>query len=164
MNLAQISIVIFITTITILTSEGLNDVKSSAYHINVIPVHCDINLIALLSYDSRNESKKGSKYVHFEATIGIIINILHSTKIVKFHTQNIHINQQSVRLIETNGVVHYLNEFLYNSEKSFPTFYFFELLSPGIYTLKLNSTNDITEYDTGLFFDSDYLNSNNYLL
>jgi len=162
MNLAQISIVIFITTITILTSEGLNDVKSSAYH--VIPVHCDINLTALLSYDSRNESKKGSKYVHFEATTGIIINILQSTQIIEFHALNIHINQQSVQLIDTNGVVHYLNEILYNSEKSIATFHFFELLSPGIYTLKINSTNDITEYDTELFFDSDYLKSNKNLL
>jgi len=161
MNLAQISIVIFITSITILTSEGLNDVKSSAYH--VIPVHCNIKLISLLSNDSRNESKKGTKYVHFDATTDTIINMLHSTNSIKFHTLNIHINQQSVQLIETNGVVHYLNKILYSSEKNVSTFYFSELLSPGFYTLKINSTSYLTEYGTELF-GSDYLKRYNNLL
>jgi len=162
MNLAQISIVIFITTIMILTSEGLNDVKPLANR--VIPVHCNIQLTALLSNDSRDESKKGSKYIDFEAITGTIINLLHSTNSIKFSTLNLHINQQSVQLIEPNGVVHYLNEILYSSEKNVSTFYFSELISPGFYTLKINSTSCVTEYDTELFFGSDYLKTNNNLL
>jgi len=151
--------VIFITRITILTCEGLNDVKPFAYPI--IPVHCNIKLTVLFSNDSRNESKKGSKCVYFEATTGTIINILHSTNSIKFHTLNMHINQQSVQLIETNGVVHY--EILYSYEKHVSTFYFSELVSPGFYTLKINSTSYITEYDTEQFFGS-YLKGKNNLL
>jgi len=167
MNLAQISSVIFITTITILTSEGLNDVKPLAYH--VIPVHCNIKLTAFLSNEFRNKSKKESKYVQFDDITGITINILHSTNSIKFDVLNIHvvhIDRQFVQLIETNGVVRYLSKVLHSSEKnvSITTFYFLELLSPGFYTLRINSSSFITEYDTGLFFGSDYLKRNNYLM
>jgi len=162
MNLAQISSIIFNIITTILISEGLNNFKPLAYH--VIPVHCDIQLTALLSNVSCNESKKGSEYVHFEGTTGIIINILHSTIIIKFHTLNIHINQLSVRLIETNGIVHYVNEILHSSEENISKFYFYNLLSPGFYTLKINSISCMTEYDTGLFFGSNYSKRNNNLM
>jgi len=171
MNLARISSVIFMTTISILTGEKLENSNSSniclLYY--VIPVHYHIKLTLymekpdywakLLNIKNINvKNEYDNFYFHGESTT--TINILQSTQYIKLHMLNlIKINRSTLN--KNNGIIYALKTFTHNSATNIIEYYFFNTLSPGLYTLKMEFLDHFTENSAKNFFQSFYTNKEN---
>jgi len=170
MNIAQLSSsVIFIIMITILTGENLNNCKNpndiclSNY---VIPVHYRIKLIHLYThvYDSYRllnlKNEKDSFNFHGESRI--TINILWPTQYIKMHMLDL-INYQNYKLslIKNNGIIYALKGYVEISETNLIEFFFSNVLSPGLYTFKIEFLGLLTENSAKNFFKSFYTNKGN---
>jgi len=170
MNIAQLSSsVIFITTINILTGEKLNNCRNPndiclPYY--VIPVHYHINLTHLYmeAYDfywpKLLNLKNENDSFNFHGESSITINILQSTQYIKMHMLNLIINYQST-LIKNNGIIYALKRYRETPETNLLEFFFSNVLSPGLYTFKMEFLGLLTENSAKNFFKSFYTNKEN---
>jgi len=169
MNIAQLSSsVIFITTINILTGEKLNKCKDPndiclPYY--VIPVHYHIKLthLHMQAYDfyrpKLNLKNKNDSF-NFHGESSITINILQSTKYIKMHTLYLIINYHST-LIKNNGKIYAFEEYTVTPESNLSEFLFSNVLSPGLYTFKMEFLGFLKENSANSFFKSFYTNKEN---
>lgn len=162
------SSIIFITAITILTGEELNNFSilnifepTLAY--DVVPVHYDIRLTVLITkYDSnRTESSYvrsvyGGFLLYGESSI--TINILRTMQNIKLHIRNLSIHYGKTMLIKNNGIVYRPMEILVSSKTNVLDLRFSETLSPGFYTLKMDLINLITDNNEEHLFRSSTIN------
>jgi len=159
------SSLIFIITITILTGEKLNNCINSntclPYY--VIPVHYHIKLnhswenfdfYLKIDYDS----------FKFYGESSTIINILQSTKYIKLHMINQIIYREKITLIKNNGVIYALKNYLETYETNHLELCFFNVLSPGLYTLKMEFTGRLTEIFSNNFFKNFYTKKENSIM
>lgn len=162
------SSIIFITVITILTGEELNNFSilnifepTLAY--DVIPVHYDIKLTVLIAkYDS---SRTESSYVRnvyggflLYGESSITINILRTMQNIKLHIRNLPVHYGKTVLIKNNGIIYRPMEFLESSKTNVLDLHFSEILSPGFYTLKMDLINLITDDNEEHLFRSSTIN------
>jgi len=61
-------------------------------------------------------------------------------------------------MIRNNGIIYAMKYFIQNSETNLFEFHFFNVLSPGFYTLKLVFLGQLTESSSKNFFKSFYRN------
>jgi len=153
------SSLIFIT-ITIL-GEKLNNCSNSntclPYY--VIPVHYHIKLNdACINYFYIYN--KHNSIVDFYGESSTIINILQSTKYIKLHVLNLIIHQEKITLIKNNGVTYVLKTYIETYKTNLLELNFFNVLSPGLYTLKLEFGRS-TENFSKNFFKSFYTKKEN---
>jgi len=158
MNRAQIiSSVIFITTFyhcTILTSANLhtsnvfNDLPKY-----VIPMHYNLNLSVVTHIEEKTLNNKYRGFIYY-GHCSITINILHPTQNIKLHGQNL--NNQDLTLIQHNT---YQPDTLSVTGNNVVNLYFLDILSPGIYTLKIEEFNLITD-DTENFVRNSHIEDN----
>jgi len=169
MNLAQISSVIFMTTISILTGERLESCNSPniclPYY--VIPVHYHIKLTHLykenydfywaeLNVNIKNEYDNFNFYGESSTTI----NILQSIQYIKLHKLNLYIIKSNITLIKNNGIIYELTNYTQTSETNLSEFYFSNVF-PGLYTFKIEFFGRLTETSTKSSFKSFYTNKEN---
>jgi len=172
MNLAHISSsLIFIITITTLTGEKLNtscNLRDTCLPYYVIPLHYHIELkhtYGLEIYDFywlklpilKNENDS----FRFYGASSITINILQSTQYIKLHIRNLFIIPWKIIMIKNNGIFYELKENLRTSETYLLNSQF--VLSPGLYTLKLDFVGNLTEDSAKNFFMNFYRNKENSL-
>lgn len=168
MHLARISSsIIFITMLTILHGEKLN-ISSTVNNLrndfaNVIPVHYDVRLTLLLAkYDSNRTEWSNVKSEYgsflFYGKSSVTIHILRSTQNIKLHALNLGINNWMTTLTRSKDIIYEPDEFLYNTETNILDLHFFDVLSPGFYTLKMDLVGYITDKDTDNFFRSSDIN------
>jgi len=143
MNLAQISSLIFITVVTIVTGEKLNNsnIPNDLHLLNVFPVHYVIKLfLPIEKYEEHlpNVTNNYSNFL-FRGESSISINILHTMKIIKLHKINLNINHQMIKLIGSNGIVHSPKHFIHYTETEYFGLYF--NVYPGLYILKIEFFN-----------------------
>lgn len=170
MNLAQISSsVIFITAITSLTSEKLNnfniinDIRLPNY---VIPLHYSIKLRTFFKDDDfymmnlRNTEKVNFVFYGESSTT---INIQISTQNISLHTLNLNINELKIKMIKSDSTIYELKEFSHDLTMRLSNLYFVDVLSPGLYTLKMEFTSHIITDDNveKTLFRSNYTNKEN---
>jgi len=165
MNLAQISSsVIFIITITILTGEKLENCKNPndiclPYY--VIPVHYRIKLThshMIMNVSWAKLLKHEYDGFNFHGESSTTINILHFTQHIKLHMLNLIINKGRIKLIKNNGIIYALKKYIETSERNLLELRFFNVLSPGLYTLKMEFRGLLTENSAKSFFKSFYTN------
>jgi len=172
MNLAHISSsLIFVITITTLTGEKLNNrcnLNDTCLPYYLIPVHYHINLThqygKLKTYSHsvellnlRNEYE--SLYFHGESST--TINVLKSTQYIKLHNINLSVIPSKTTMIKNNGIIYVLEEYLRTSETYVLESPFFCVISPGLYTLKLEFIGNLAEDSAKNFFRSFYTNKEN---
>jgi len=161
MNQAHISSLIFIVTITILTGKKLNNCSNpndTCLPYYVIPVHYhiklthlteinDFYLIKLLNFKNEDDS------FYFLGESHTTINILQSTQYIKLYMLKLIISDWST-LIKNNGIIYALKKYTVKiySETNLLEFYFFNVLSPGLYTLKLGFFGRLTETSSKSFY------------
>jgi len=136
---------IFIITITILTGEKLNNCSNSntclPYY--VIPVHYHIKLNHSENYDFYYKIEYS--FFEFSGESSTTINILQSTKYIKLHALNLFIHQGKITLTKNNGVTYALKTYIETHETNILEFHFCNVLSPGIYTLKMEFFGQLAE-------------------
>jgi len=166
MNQAYISSsLIFIITITILTCEELSDCRNSNTYLSsyVIPVHYHIKLSHCFeNYDFYVENKYN--IFDFYGESSIIINIFQSTKYMKLHMINLIIYRDKVTLIKNNGVTYALETYIETYSTNLVELCFFNELSPGLYTLKMEFSGNLTENFSNDFFKSFYTKEENNIM
>jgi len=160
MNLAQIiSSMIFITTFhhcTILTSANLH--TSNLFNElpkYVIPMHYRLNLSVMILIREKTLDNKYEGLFYF-GQCNITINILHPTQNIKLHGLNL--NSQDLTLIRYNT---YQPKRLSITGNNVVDLYFLDILSPGIYTLKIEVLNFIRDNTENLFRSSHIENNKN---
>jgi len=168
MNVAQISSsVLLITTIIILNGEKLENCKNPndiclPYY--VIPVHYHIKLICLDMeadfYGLKINLKNENDSFNFHGESSITINILQPTQYIKMHMLNLIINYPKT-LIKNNGIIYALERYTETPDKHLLEFRFSNVLSPGLYTFKMEFVGCLTENSTKSFFKSFYTNKEN---
>jgi len=155
---------IFIITITILTGEKLNNCSNSnaclPYY--VIPVHYHIKLHFFETYDFYSIFE--FCYVDFDGETSTIINILQSTKYIKLHALDLIIHRGKITLIKNNGVTYALKTFIEIHETNILEFHFFNVLSPGLYTLKIKFFGHLSEKYSKNVFKSFYTKKDNSMM
>jgi len=171
MNVAQISSsVLFIITITILNGEKLENCKNPndiclPYY--VIPVHYHIKLTHLYmeAYDLPGPKllnlKNENDSFNFHGESSITINILQPTQYIKMHMLKLIINNWSITLITNNGIIYALKRYTETPETNLLEFFFSNVLSPGLYTFKMEFFGLLTENSSKSFFKSFYTNKEN---
>jgi len=161
MNQACISSsLIFIITITILTCEKLSDCSNSNIYLSnyVIPVHYHIKL----SHSCENDDfslKIDCDSFEFYGESSTIINILQSTKYIKLHALNLFIRRGKITLIKNNGVTYTMKTHIETHQTNLLEFNFYNVLFPGLYTLKMEFFGHLTENFSKNFFKSFYIKS-----
>jgi len=171
MNVAQLSSsVIFITTINILVGEKSNNCKNPniclPYY--VIPVHYQIKLTHYYmdKYDFywvkqlKKQLKNENNDYNFHGESSTTINILQSTQYIKLHMLYLIISDQST-LIKNNGIIYPLKIYTETPKTNLLELFFFNVLSPGLYTLKMEFLGLLTENSTKSIFKSFYTNKGN---
>jgi len=94
----------------------------------------------------------------------ITISILQSTQYIKLHTLNLIIFPWKViTMIKNNGIIYKLEKYLQTSETYLLTSQFPSVISPGLYTLKLEFFGHLTEDSAKNFFRNFYSNNENSL-
>jgi len=172
MNLARISsCLIFIITITTLIGEKLyiSNIWDTSLPYYVKPVHYHVKLthIYMEGYDIYNSKllhfigfKNENGSFNFYGKSNITINILQSTQYIKLHKLNLIIIPWKVTMIKNNGIFYELKECLRTSETYVLKSQFLSVLSPGLYTLKLEFIVHLTEGSAKNFFNF-YMNKKN---
>jgi len=173
MNLAYISsCLIFVVTITILSGEKLNNscnVKDTSLPYYVIPVHYHIKLTHMyieaynLYWSKLLNLKNENDSFNFYGESNITINILQSTQCIKLHALNLIIIPWKVTMIKNNGIIYELKKYLETSETYVLKSQFSSVISPGLYTLKLEFVGHLTEDTAKNFFRSFNTNKENGL-
>jgi len=161
------SSLIFIITITILTGEKLNNCSNSntclSYY--VIPVHYHIKLNH--SFEDYDFSLK-INYDSFEfyGESSTIINILQSTKYIKLHALNLFIRSGKITLIKNNGITYRMETYIeiYQTNQRNVEFNFYNVLSPGLYTLKTEFFGRLTEKFSKNVFKNFYKQKENNIM
>jgi len=157
MNQAYIiSRLIFIIIITVLTGEKLNNSNNTYLPHYVIPVHYHIKLNHL-SFEKIDFNLK-YKYISFYGKSSTTINILQSTKYIKLHMLNLIIHREEITLIKNNGVTYALKNYTEIYDTNLLEFCFFNILSPGLYTLKMEFVGHLIEKSAKNVFKSFYTN------
>jgi len=170
MNQAHISSsLIFIVTITILTGEKLNNcsnLNGTSLQYYVIPVHYHIKLNHYFweKYDLNFKNKY--TIFNFDGESYITINILQSTQYIKLHKLNLIIIHEEITLIKNNGnIINYAPEkYTETLKTNLSNFRFSGILSPGLYTLKIEFVARFAEDSANNFFKSFYTNKENGLV
>jgi len=146
MNLAQIRSLIFITVVTFVTGEKLNnsDIPNDLHLSNMFPVHYVIKLILPIEKYEEHLPNVTNNYSNFlfRGECNITINILHTMKIIKLHKINPTINHQMIKLIGSNGIMHSPKHFVHYTETEYFGLYFD--VYPGLYILKLEVFNSFS--------------------
>lgn len=165
MNLAQISSsVIFITVIAILTGEKINnfnvpnDFRIPNY---VTPLHYSIKIRTYFKSDDfymvnlRNTEKTN---FFFYGESNITINIHRSTQNITLHTINLNVNELKIKMIKSDSIIYVLKELSHDYTMHLSNLHFVDVLSPGLYTLKMEFTSHIITDDNveKNFFRSSY--------
>jgi len=172
MNQAYISSsLIFIVTITILAGEKLNNCSNpndTCLPYYVIPIHYRIKLTHQMeTYDSYLEKLPNLKdeydsfYFHGESHT--TINILQSTQYIKLYMLNLIIGFCCV-LIKNNGIIYALKENTVTSKTNLLEISFLNVLSPGLYILKIEFLGRFTENSSKKIFTSFYTNRENGIM
>jgi len=163
MNQAYInSRLIFIIVITVFTGEKLSNCSNSSNTYlphYVIPVHYHIKLTEL-SFEKIDFNLK-YKYISFHGKSSITINILQFTKYINLHMLNLIIPQGKITLIKNNGINYALKINTETSETNLLEVGYFNILSPGLYTLQMEFVGHLTENSAKNFFKSFYTNKKN---
>jgi len=170
MNVAQISSsVLFIITITILNGEKLESCKNPndiclPYY--VIPVHYHIKLTHLYmeAYDFYSKLlnlKIENDSFNFHGESSITVNILQPTQYIKMHILNLMVISYQSTLIKNNGIIYALKRYTEIPEANLLEFLFSNVLSPGLYTFKMEFFGFLTENSAKSFFKSFYTNKEN---
>jgi len=173
MNQVHISIsVIFIITITSLTGKKLNKCNNpndTCLLDYVIPIHYHIKLthVYMETYESYwtkplNLKKENDSFT-FNGESHTTINILRSTQYIKVHALNLTL-YEDITLIRNHGIIYVLKYDIDESETNIFRLYFFNVLSPGLYTLKLIFSGQLTESSSKNFFKSFYTNKKNSIV
>jgi len=162
MNLAQIiNSVIFITVIHHCTILGANLYTSNVFNDlpkYVIPVHYNLNLSVIIQ--EKIWENKYRDFLFF-GQCSITINILRPTQTIKLHALNLVMNSQVTMLIRRNI---YYPDRLSTIGNNVVDLYFLDILSPGIYILKMNLLNLIRDDNTKNLFKSSYIKDNEYIM
>jgi len=96
----------------------------------------------------------------FHGESSITINIIQTTQYIKLHMLNLIINSRST-LIKSNGIIYTLKKYTETHETNLLEFRFSNVLSPGIYTFKMEFLGLLTENYAKSFFKSFYTNKKN---
>jgi len=160
-----ITILIFIITITILTGEKLNNCSNSntclPYY--VIPVHYHIKLShSCENYDFHLKIDYDSFKFYGESST--IINILQSTKYIKLHALNLFIRRGKITLIKNNGVTYTMKTHIETHQTNLLEFNFYNVLYPGLYTLKIEFFGHLNEKYSKNVFKSFYKKKENSIM
>ncbi|KYM96082.1 Aminopeptidase N [Cyphomyrmex costatus] len=171
MNLAQISSSLtFITMITILTGEHIfySDAPSD-FHLPeyIIPVHYHINLIHLSLYETDSiywklitmNYEEGS--FPFIGICNITFHVLRSTQDITLNSLHPIINDKTI-LIRSDGKIYHINE--YTIEVNIICFGFTDVLTPGLYTLKIQFFGHILKKYAQNFFEYSHTNNKNSMI
>jgi len=159
---------IFIVTTTILTGENLNNSNNPndtylLYY--VITIHYHIKLSHLMSsYDSYLTellNLKDKYSFDFYGEFHTTINILKFTQYIKLHKLNLNIHWGKITLIKNNGITYEPKNYLKIFKTNLLEFRFFNVLSPGLYTLKIEFLVGLTESSSKKFFKSFFINKEN---
>jgi len=159
------SSLIFIIAITILTGEKLNNCSNSntclPYY--VIPVHYHIKLYY---YFGNYHVYLKDKYSIFDfyGESSTIINVLQSTKYINLYALNLIIYQGKITLIKNNGVTYALKTCIETLKTNLLEFHFLNVLSPGLYTLKIEFFGHLIENFSKNFFESFYTKKGNSMM
>jgi len=161
MNQAYISSrLILIIIITVLTGEKLSNCSNPTYLLHyVIPLHYHIKLTQL-SFETNDFNLK-DKYISFHGKSSTTINILQCTKYIKLHMLNLIIHRGNITLIKNNGINYALEINTETSETNLLEVGYFNVLSPGLYTLKMEFDGHLTENSAKNFFKSFYTKKKN---
>jgi len=179
MNLARSSSsLIFIITITTLTGEKLNNCSNPndiclPYY--VIPVHYRIKLTRLyeeLIYMEEidranilrilnNENEYDKYSFDFYGECNTTINILQSTQYIKLHIINPIIMSWKIAIIKNNGITYKQKNYTKTLETNLLELHFSNVLSPGLYTLKMGFFGYLTESFSKNFIKSFNTNKEN---
>jgi len=159
------SSLIFIITITILTCEELNDCSNSNIYLPnyVIPVHYHIKLSHCFENCDYYVENKYNIFDYYGES-SIIIIIFQSTKYIKLHMINLIIYREKVTLIKNNGVTYALKNYIESYETNLLEFCFFNELSPGLYTLKMEFSGHLTDIFSNNFLKSFYTKKENSIM
>jgi len=82
------------------------------------------------------------------------INILQSTQCIKLYKLNLIIHRGKITLIKNIGINYALKINIETTETNLLEFRFFDVLSPGLYTLKMEFHGRLTENSSKEFFKS----------
>lgn len=173
MNATQISnsvkLIIFISIAENLNNSNiLSDFQPTlAYY--VAPVHYDIklSLVATKSnFSTTDSSNIRNEYVSFfcHGESRITINILQSMRNITLHTSNLGVNDGKITMVKNNGETYKLRRFFYSFTMNSLELQFYDILYPGLYTLKINTISYITPSDAENFFRSSYINKEESLM
>jgi len=111
----------------------------------------------LLNLKNENDS------FYFNGWSNITISILQPTQYIKLHIQNLIIVPWKITMIKNNGIIYELEENLRTSELYLLKSQFSVVLSPGLYTMKLEFLGHLTEDSAKNFFRSFNTNKENGL-
>ncbi|KAG5328018.1 APM1 Aminopeptidase, partial [Acromyrmex charruanus] len=161
MNLAQISSsVIFITVITVLAGEYVfysNPPRDFHLPLYIRPIHYQVNLIQLYTKthnssgeETLNTNDENSNFL-FVGTSNVTINILRSTHNIRLHSLHPIINDDEVTLIRSDGKIYQMIE--YTSEENIIDFTFDDVLTPELYTIKIQFFGELLKRYAQNFFE-----------
>jgi len=117
----------------------------------------DLYWSKLLNLKNENDS------FNFYGESNITINILQSTQYIKLHILNLIVIPWKVIMIKNNGIIYEVEKYLETSETYLLESQFLSVISPGLYTLKLEFVGHLTEDSAKNFFRSFYTNKKNSL-
>ena len=156
MNLAQISSgVTFITMITVLAGKHvLYSNTPSDFHLPfyIIPIHYYVNLFHLHTPGSNweNINYEDDSFI-FSGISSITINILQSTHNIRLHSLDPIVNNDEVKLIRSDGKIYQMIE--YASEANIIDFDFGDVLTPELYTIKIQFFGQFLKRHAQNFFE-----------
>jgi len=134
----------------------------------VIPVHYHIKLNHVMeTYDSYLVELLNLKDEHIFVFYGeshTTINILQSTQYIKLHMLNLIIYHEKTTLIKNNGINYALTINTETYKTNLLEFDSFNVLSPGLYTLKFKFFGRLTENSSKEFFKSFFINKENVIM
>jgi len=105
--------------------------------------------------------RKENDSFNFHGESSITINILQSTQYIKLHKQDLIIIPWKITMIKNNGIIYVLEEYLQTPETYLLESKFSIIISPGLYTLKLEFDSYLTEDSAKNVFRSFYTNKEN---
>jgi len=98
---------------------------------------------------------------NFHGESNTTINIFQPTQYIKLHKLNLTIIPSKITIIKNNGIFYEPKNYLEIFKKNLLEFRFANVLSPGLYTLKIEFLGGLTESSSKNFFKSFYTNKEN---
>lgn len=102
---------------------------------DTIPVHYNINLTVYLEEGNFN----------FYGETNVKIKIRYVSPKISLHSQELKINETATTLIKDNGIVRKPKEHTHDNVTNILTLNFNDVLSPGLYTLKMKFAGSLSE-------------------